>query len=86
MCPKREIFRILKLKNPVRINLLTGNVDNHAKREKIFLQSQDRKHSSSDTKEDKMKHSGNPEVMNTELNSPQQGSSKYFDKLERDEH
>ncbi|GFQ85999.1 hypothetical protein TNCT_727301 [Trichonephila clavata] len=64
----------------------SGNVDNHAKREKIFLQSQDRKHSSSDAKEDKMKHSGNPEVMNTELNSPQQGSSKYFDKLERDEH
>ncbi|GFR33090.1 hypothetical protein TNCT_227681 [Trichonephila clavata] len=29
-----------------------------------------------------MKHSCNPEGMNTELNSPQQGSSKYFDKLE----
>ncbi|GFQ85989.1 hypothetical protein TNCT_727261 [Trichonephila clavata] len=43
-----------------------GNVDNHARKEKIFLQSQDRKHSSSDAKEDKMKHSGNPEVMNTE--------------------
>ncbi|GFQ75260.1 hypothetical protein TNCT_239711, partial [Trichonephila clavata] len=60
----------------------SNDVDNHARREKIFLQSQDRKNSSSDAKEDKMKHSGNPEVMNTELNSPQQGSSKYIDKLE----
>ncbi|GFQ85998.1 hypothetical protein TNCT_727291 [Trichonephila clavata] len=43
-----------------------SDVDNHARREKIFLQSQERKNSSSDAKKDKMKHSGNPEGMNTE--------------------
>ncbi|GFQ85994.1 hypothetical protein TNCT_727272 [Trichonephila clavata] len=42
---------------------LASNADNHARKEKIFLQSQDRKHSSSVAKEDKMKHSGNPEVI-----------------------
>ncbi|GFQ85997.1 hypothetical protein TNCT_727281 [Trichonephila clavata] len=69
-------------RKPGKNKSFNSDVDNHARREKIFLQSQDRKNSSSDAKEDKMKHSSNPEVMNTELNSPQQGSSKYFDKLE----
>ncbi|GFR33084.1 hypothetical protein TNCT_227671 [Trichonephila clavata] len=69
-------------RKPGKNKSFNSDVDNHARREKIFLQSQDRKNSSSDAKEDKMKHSSNPEVMNTELNSPQQGSSKYIDKLE----
>ncbi|GFR33098.1 hypothetical protein TNCT_227701 [Trichonephila clavata] len=43
-----------------------SDVDNHARREKIFLQSQERKNPSSDAKKDKMKHSGNPVGMNTE--------------------
>ncbi|GFQ86000.1 hypothetical protein TNCT_727311 [Trichonephila clavata] len=81
MCPKKEISNSQAEKSG-KNKSFNSDVDNHARREKIFLQSQERKNSSSDAKKDKMKHSGNPEGMNTELNRPQQGSSKYIDKLE----
>ncbi|GFQ75264.1 hypothetical protein TNCT_239722 [Trichonephila clavata] len=60
MCPKKEISNSQAEKSG-KNKSFNSNVDNHAKR-RIFLQSQEKK-SSSDAKEDKMKHSGNPEVI-----------------------